>query len=43
MGSVTGLLGIAKQWYAEQPIGYYVLTGLAVAWITHIVKQLVYF
>jgi hypothetical protein len=43
MEIVTDLLGNAKQWYTERPIGYYVLTGLALAWITHIVKQLVDF
>ena len=41
MENATGLLGMVKQWYAEQPIGYYALTILAVAWISFIVKQLV--
>ena len=41
MEDATGFLGIVKQWYTEQPFGYYALTILAVAWISFIVKQLV--
>jgi hypothetical protein len=41
MEVAANLLGSAKQWYAQQPIGYYTLTILGVAWIAYIVKQLV--
>lgn len=41
MEVATSLLGSAKEWYAEHAIGHYVLTIIGVAWIAHIVKQLV--